>query len=143
MKQQIILLRGLPGSGKTTWALQEMADHPGVYKRVNKDLLRAMLDDGAYSDLNELFVQDIRNRIITTALMCGYSIIVDDTNLNLQHETDIRNIFDNWADIIVKSFEDVPLEECIARDAARAKPVGEEVIRGMWQKYLAPKEAGQ
>ena len=140
---QIIILRGLPGSGKTTWALQEMAAHPGVYKRVNKDALRAMLDDGVYSGINEFFVREIRNKIIILAIINGYSILVDDTNFNAAHEEEIRVQFSDWADIIVKDFTDVPLEECIRRDAGREKSVGEDVIRNMWQKYLAPKVEDQ
>jgi predicted kinase len=38
---------------------------------------------------------------------------------------------------------DTPLEECIRRDALREKPVGEAVIRGMYERYLAPGELGK
>ena len=44
--KKVILTRGLPGSGKSTWAKQMLDEKPGHYKRINKDDLRAMLDNG-------------------------------------------------------------------------------------------------
>jgi len=141
MTQQIILLRGLPGSGKTTWALQEVAAHPDTYKRINKDSLRAMFDGTCgYSFEREVFILDVRETLIGMALERGFSVIIDDTNFGEHHEQRIRYSFEDRAQITVKDFTDVPLEECIRRDAGRDKPVGEEVIRNMYQKYLAPKE---
>lgn len=32
-----------------------------------------------------------------------------------------------------------PLEEYISRDAGREHPVGEQVIRKTWQRYLVPR----
>jgi len=41
----VTILKGLPGSGKTTWAKEQIAKSPGNYKRINKDDLREMLDN--------------------------------------------------------------------------------------------------
>src|SRR5580765_8388616 len=38
---EVIILRGVPGCGKTTWAKEWIAERPW-YKRVNRDLLRQM-----------------------------------------------------------------------------------------------------
>ena len=43
-KNKVILTVGLPASGKSTWAKEQVSQNPGQYKRVNKDDLRAMLD---------------------------------------------------------------------------------------------------
>lgn len=130
---KVIILRGLPGSGKTTWAKWKQGEKG--YKRVNKDDLRAMLDDGKWSKSNESFVIEVRDLIVSHTLASGKSIIVDDTNFNEKHEKNIRDIADViGADVEVKTF-DTPIEECIARDAKREKPVGEVVIRDMAQKY--------
>ena len=46
-------MRGLPGSGKSTYCKELQAKNPGKYKRVNRDLLREMLDCGVWSKENE------------------------------------------------------------------------------------------
>lgn len=141
--QKIIILKGLPGSGKSSYAKKLILDNPGVYKRINKDDLRAMVDVGRWSKENERFVLKLRDSIIREALDQGKSIIIDDTNFNPRHEIDVRNIvnrdfYDREIEIEVK-FMDVSIDDCIKRDLRRPNSVGEKVIRNMYSKYLRPK----
>ena len=39
----VYITKGLPASGKTTWAKELVASAPNSYKRVNKDDLRAKM----------------------------------------------------------------------------------------------------
>lgn len=134
--KKVIILKGLPGSGKSTWARKMVDDHPGEYKRVNKDDLRDMLDNGRQGKGNEQFILHIRDSIILTALQEGKSVIVDDTNLNPIHEKHIRDMVGDSAQIEIKVFS-TTVEECVARDKARGeKSVGEKVIRGMFNRYM-------
>ena len=131
---------GLPASGKTTWARSKMAEHPGSYKRINKDDLRAMLDDGRWSPDNEKFVLAMSRSLIDGALGHGKHVICDDTNLHPKHEAALRKLAKKRnAAFEVVDFRGVSLEECIERDRKRANYVGEKVIRKMWNNYLAPK----
>ena len=136
---KLIMTYGLPACGKSTWSRQYQADHLNV-KRVNRDDLRLMLDDGKFSKENEEIIRSIRNITISNALLRGYDVICDDTNLAPKNEIELRALTKNSkAEFEIKDFTHIPLEECIARDKKRANYVGEKVIRQMWRRYLAPK----
>ncbi len=146
---KIIILKGLPGSGKSTWARELMASNPSAYKRVNKDDIRAMVDDGRWSRKNEDFVLQIRDFIIITSALLGKHVIVDDTNLHPTHERDIRKLFNpDGATIVngptvkieIQDFTNVTVEECIKRDLKRVNSVGSDVIRKMHKDFLADKQ---
>lgn len=136
----LYMTKGLPASGKTTWAKRKMKEHPGSYKRVNKDDLRAMVDDGHWSGSNEKFILGVRDYVVSTALNAGLHVIVDDTNLVPKHEARLRQLAQQGgAAFEVVDFTHVGVEECIARDQKRPNYVGEPVIRKMWRQHLAPK----
>ena len=59
------MLKGLPASGKSTYA-KKLANKG--WTRVNKDDLRAMLNDGKWSRSNEKFVLKVRDFIVADAL---------------------------------------------------------------------------
>lgn len=135
---KILMLRGLPASGKSTYA-KELARTKG-YIRVNKDDLRSMLNDGKYTGKNEKRVLKIEQMIVEEALTSGRNVIIDNTNFNPIHEQKYLMIAKKHnAELEVKFF-DTPLEECIERDKKRANGVGESVIRKMYKQYLAKKE---
>jgi len=136
MTPKLIMTKGLPASGKTTWAKSQIKQG-GHVKRVNKDDLRAMLDSSNHNKLNEDFVLQTRDSIVAAALARGQTIIVDDTNFAPKHEETLRKIAAEYgATFSIKDFSDVPLEECLKRDAERPNPVGEAVIREMYERYL-------
>lgn len=134
------MTKGLPASGKSTWAREEQSKNPNI-KRVNKDDLRSMLDNGIWSKGNEKFVLKLRNHIIESALESGNHVIVDDTNLAPFHERDLREIAKCCnAKFEVQDFTDISLAECIRRDSKRAESVGEDVIVNMYNKFLKKDE---
>ncbi len=137
---KLIMTKGLPASGKSTWAKQFLLEQPaGAWKRVNKDDLRSMLDAGKWSKNNEMFILEIRDTVIETALSLGISVIVDDTNLAAKHRTRLEELAQKYrADFEVKSF-DVDVYECIERDAKRIDGLGKDVIWGMWKDFMLPK----
>lgn len=148
----VIITRGLPGSGKTFWARQMQVEHPGAYKVVCKDDLRAMLDNSKHSKANEAFVLRMRDILILQALLEGKHVIVADTNLNPIHVEHITKLIEDAyqanekigpVNIENKNFLDVPIEECIRRDLLRAHPVGEAVIRSQWKQWLKPVPASK
>jgi len=134
----VVILRGLPASGKSTWAKEQVDTNPGKYKRISKDDLRVAFDNGKYSKGNENFVLKARDALILLALQEGYHPIIDDTNLHNKHIDTIRELIKGIATVEIQDFTDVPLEECIARDKKRANYVGEQVIRRMHRDFLRP-----
>ena len=143
----VTITTGLPASGKTTWAKSELLKNPGMYKRINKDDLRAMLDDGKYSRANEDFILTVRDTLIEKSLLEGKHVIVDDTNLASKHIDRIKHLIKNFnrthgdqVQISVKEFH-VDLETCIERDSKRANPVGREVITNMYNQFLKKEES--
>lgn len=133
--QTVIIMKGLPASGKSTFAKNLIQKEPGKYKRINKDDLREMLDSAQFSDKNEKFILNLRDHLIVEALESGYSVIVDDTNLAPKHEARIRDLVGDKATVTVHSF-DISPEECIKRDAQRARSVGPSVIWQMYYQFL-------
>ncbi len=134
---KIIITKGLPASGKSTWAKEQLAKNSKI-KRVNKDDLRAMIDNSQWSQTNEKFVLKIRDIIVREALKNGNDIIVDDTNLHCKHITRLKQIA-NELKVKIEindSFLEVPVEECINRDKKRPNSVGQEVILDMYNKFI-------
>lgn len=140
--KKLYFLKGLPGSGKSTWAKKKQADEPNTV-RVNKDELRSMFHNGVHSKGREAYILEIRNYSVMKALEQGHNVIVDDTNFNPVHETDMRvaakltgaefEIVDMRSSIEPESSY---LERCIANDLKRSKSVGESVIRQMFNQYI-------
>lgn len=136
-RNTLFMLKGLPASGKTNLAKTMMKDKPWEVKRVSKDDLRAMVQNGKYTEDSEHFILDIRDFVVARAIERGHDVVVDDTNMNPKHEEQLREI----AFSMDASFEvieiNTPIDVCIKRDAKRSKPVGEFAIRYMAEKYEA------
>lgn len=134
------LTQGLPGSGKTTYAEKQLAAaEPGRLARVNRDRLREMLHGQPHhKPVTEEQVTVAQHTTVEKLLRAGVNVIVDDTNLVSRHVRTFAQLAQRaGAEFRVRSFTDVPLEECIRRDAARESPVGEDVIRNMHRRFLA------
>ena len=135
---KILILKGLPASGKSTWTKELMKKEPGKWKRFNKDDLRLAFDDGEWSHENENYINSIIENCIKYTLKKNINIVYDNTSFSSRIYARICEIAKNQGDILVeeKIFE-VSLEICIERDSlreGRAK-VGEKVIRDMYDRY--------
>lgn len=137
---KMLILRGLPASGKTTHAKELEAKG---WVRVEKDEIRKdgrLFRDGEYNHKrgDEQIVLKERNRMIREALGTGRNVVSSDTNLNPKHVSGMSSIAREFgATIEQKDFLDVPLAELIERDSKREeKSVGEQVIRGMYHDFV-------
>ncbi|NTV78137.1 MAG: AAA family ATPase [Clostridiales bacterium] len=134
---KITMTFGLCGSGKSTWSRIQKA------KRINKDELRVMIDNGAYTKDNERLILECRNLMMELFMDEGYDVILDDCNFNPYHKKTVTKIINQfnllYPEVEPYEFEEkiftTPMETCIERDSKREKPVGEKVIRDMWEEF--------
>jgi predicted kinase len=138
MSVQLIFLKGLPASGKSTHAKALLKKFgKGNAHRVNSDDLRAMMDNGEWSPENEKFVNGVRDHVVKEALAHGRHAIVDNCNLAPKHETNLRRIAEAAdAEFVIVDFTEVPLETCLERDRNRTASVGRKVIEDMYYQFL-------
>lgn len=139
---RLTVTRGLPASGKTTWAKQVVVEAERPTVRVNRDDLRLMLDgEPLYTHPAEQRVSTVQQASVAELLRSDVNVVVDDTNLRSRY---LRN----WAhlaarvgaEFAVKDFTHVPVNECVRRDSNRPNSVGRNVILGMHQRFLAGRE---
>lgn len=143
--KRIILTRGIPASGKSTWAKQEVLKDPEHSIRINRDDLRNM--SGKYwVPAREDYIISCRNQLLNLAICIGFdTIIIDDMNLNTKDFEYVSIVVDKANEIIkdiknkykieFKDFTNIPLDVCLERDSKRENPIGENVIRGIFNKY--------
>src|SRR4028118_939881 len=132
--KRVIVLVGLPASGKSQFARELLLSEPGKWVRSNKDLLREMAHASHWSPAHEKFILQLRDTIILMALESGKHVIVDDTNFG-PHIEHIKQLVKGKAIVEVNdSFLQVPVEECIKRDLKRLNSVGKEVIMKMYNR---------
>jgi predicted kinase len=146
--KKLIILRGLPASGKSTYAKSLLEDNLGMYKRLNKDELRLMLDNSHHTKSNEKFVERVRDMMLVEALKEGKHVVIDDTNLSDRPIERLRQVVQNYCkdtgdqvQIEVKNIE-TTLQECLERDETRDKKVGKNVIMRMYKQHIMGDERG-
>lgn len=132
---KILVLKGLPASGKSTYAKELVKKG---WKRVNKDDLRAMIDNSQWSKKNEDIIKEAEWKLADHFLQSKFNVVVDDTNFS--YEQFWRDFAESRkVDFEVKFF-DVPVDECIERDSKRGdKSVGEKIIRDMYKRNVEVK----
>ena len=131
---KLVMLRGLPASGKSTHALKLVLQG---YKRVNADDLRLMVDNGNYSKANEKYITDVMQTMAALGLQSGFNVVFDNTNFNPFHvkwaKALCRDLRSELEIIDVKT----PLDICIQRDLERTKGrVGKDVIMKMYNRWF-------
>lgn len=139
----LIFCKGLPGSGKSTWALEYCKKNHG-WIRVNRDDIRASRGQYWIPD-QEDWVTAVERFMVQDALLKGYNVIVDAMNINVKYclawnkwVHDLMRDYNLDINITEKVFE-TPVDVCIERDAMRPKDrqVGSKMIKEFYYKYIA------
>lgn len=140
----IFVLYGLPASGKSTWAKEQLRKYPGKYKRVNKDLLRLMIDNDMFDFNNEKFILNIRDNIVKSSLLSGKNVIIDDTNFPFggKHFKRMCEIAQEIGNVrVVEKFFDISVKDAILRNKNSDRvSVPDSVIYNMYDKHVSGKQ---
>lgn len=139
---KLIVLRGVPASGKSSWAKEWVATDPDHRARVNRDDIRFELF-GQYWDVDEQAVNAVEKATVRALLDAGKDVVVDATNLRAKYA---KAWFQFGVPIVWRDFP-VTLVEALARDNNRhiagERSVGEDVIRGFFNSFSINKETGK
>lgn len=147
---RLFVTRGLPGSGKSTVAA-ELVENGTIVENgevvgftvvaTSRDEFRTMFNGRRLGlGRQEQLVSAAQDAAILAALGLKLDVVVHDTNLR---EGDIRRFRDlakqAGAELHVIDLRDVPLAECIRRDALRqgTKRIGADKIREMHAEHIA------
>lgn len=138
---KLTITRGLPGSGKTTYAEAWVRQDPARRVRINRDALRAMIHFDQRNSIHETeqAITKVSHDLARTYLRKEFDVIVDDTNLRQRHAREwatLANVV--GAEFEVKDLTQVPLETVLAQNLQRPadKVVPEKAIREMSTKFL-------
>lgn len=142
--RDLIIIMGLPGSGKTTRALRYVAESPTTRIRSSRDDIGAMAFGNArvFGDPHfENAITAAQHEHIRRWLRDGWEVIVDATNLVPEHARALCELaIETGAGLQTWDLTYVDVETCIDNDAARRargeRYVGEEVIRDKHQRWL-------
>jgi predicted kinase len=123
VRRRIILLTGLPGSGKSTWAARQRV---GV---LGSDQIRKLLT-GSEEDqsANRLVFGTLRNLLTARVKAGAEATIIDATSLTAKERRSWIRMADALDCDIESVYFDTPLEMCRARNAARSRVVPDDVM---------------
>jgi predicted kinase len=130
---RIVVLVGLPGSGKSTY-LERMGA-----RGLSSDLIRGLLaDDERDQTIHERVFQTVRY-LLRQRLAIGRPVTyIDATNLRREERRPYLDIGEQFGCDVEAVWFDVPLEVCRERNAGRDRVVPEEALVAMAAKLVAP-----
>jgi predicted kinase len=130
---RIVLLVGLPGSGKSTWLEQQGGGG------ISSDAVRKLLaDDETDQSIHPQVFQTVRY-LLEQRLAIGRPVtFIDATNLTLGERRPYLEIARARGVPIDAVFFDVPVAVCQERNARRSRAVPREALEKMAAKLVPP-----
>jgi predicted kinase len=114
-QQQMIIMVGLPKSGKTTRAREKYQGHG--YTRICPDDLRMALFGQRFLATMERFVWATIEAMCRALLYGGHSIVIDSTNLTIEGRKRWLLLAQESNTQVTIEIMDTPIEQCLARNA--------------------------
>ena len=128
---KIILTRGLPASGKTSWSKDFARRNPNTV-RVNRDDIRSQMYPGAdYRDIDEDLITEVETATARAALRNGKMVIVDAMHLQQRYVNRWQRL---GYPVEIVEFH-TTLEALLYRNDERVDRVPASVIIDNYRKY--------
>lgn len=137
MKPKLILLCGLPGSGKSTWAAKH---YPNVVA-TSSDHVRELFYDTREDQRESARVHRMVEMIVEQRLFHNMPItIVDSTNLYVAHRKRYWELARTYGATPICVWMNTPLHTCLHRNKMRSVVVPEHVIYDMHTTFEHPED---
>ena len=112
---KITMLKGLPASGKSTFARQVVKES-GNSGRINRDDLRAMLFNSEWTGKREQVTIDCEKAIADVLFKHSMNPVIDDTNLGAKHRQMWSDFAKDHQHMFVPHDMGVDIATCVERD---------------------------
>ena len=130
---RIVVLVGLPGSGKSTYLARQ-----GAEGLSSDTIRRLMADDETDQTIHDRVFQTLRY-LLRQRLAIGRPVTyIDATNLTPEERRPYIGIGKSYGCEVEAVFFDVPLEVCRDRNALRHRVVPEDAVAQMALKLIPP-----
>ncbi len=134
---EVLVLTGIPGSGKTTLAKEWVDVDPLHRIRINMDDIRFMMGC-KFSRPREAVVKAGLHSMFNVALLNDFSVVIDNTNLrvkDIEHYLNLAKIH-NYKFML--KVMDTPYETCCYRNSKRDSKtrVPDDTMENMWNKFV-------
>ena len=141
-KLKLVILSGIPCSGKSTWAKQFVKGKTD-WVIVNRDSIRLSRGD-YWIPSQESYISKLEEFAIEEAFRIGLNVISDNTNLNPKTISKLKELAETYGAEVEEKFFHVSLKEAISRDLERGQKggisVGKKVIEDFYYKYIKNKK---
>lgn len=150
--KKLVMMKGLPGSGKSTFAKELIKDKKD-WIRLNNDDLSTMLFGSSFATDQFSVIDSTRKLLIKHFMEKGVNIVVDNTNLSLKHEEYLKTLVEthnaeapnktpipSLYEFSIHDLTNVSLKTCLERNNLRPNPVPTSVILDMYRTSIEPKK---
>ena len=136
----LIILCGLPASGKSTFAykfksiLEKVSDQ-ALVSIVDPDKIRKNLYSGNFNHKREKIVRKRNLKNVKKALKNGFIVISDDLNYYSSMRHDLKEIAEKVDIPFYIIHISTPVDQCVIWNEKRGKPIPNQVIQSINQKF--------